>query len=60
MKLAKYSSWWILFLSFCYGFLERSSNFLLDSILTGNELGQYVIIVLCFLLLIVLYPEYDN
>lgn len=57
MNLARLISWWLLFLFFSYGFLERTFNFFLDSILTGNELGQYTVISLCFVFLVSLYPS---
>jgi hypothetical protein len=57
MNLARFISWWLLFSMFAYGFLERTFNFFSDAILTGNELGQYVIISLCFMLLVTIYPD---
>lgn len=60
MKTIKLISWWILFLSFSYGFCERTNNFLLDSVFSGLELGQYIIISLCFLFLSILYPNINR
>lgn len=51
------SSWMLLLTGFTYGVSERTLTFFNDGVLSGVELGQYLVIVLALICLSTLYPQ---